>query len=296
MKNYLKEPLLHSLIAGGVLFGIYAWLNPSAWIPSTEPRQVRIGAGEVRWVTQTWSRQWQREPTPEELKGLVTSLVREEVFSREAREMHLDENDTIVRRRLAQKLEFIRQDTAQAADPTEDELRAFYQSHPERFAAPGKVSFTQIYFSRERRKDAARDARTALAQLSSATPRDISDLGDRLLVDAQFRDADEQTIAAAFGPSFARAVLPLQAGAWYGPIESGYGLHLVYVSKVQPFLTPPLAQIRPQVLQGWREQNQRDADERYFAQLMHKYNVVIDDSVKSLIGPIGVAQASEEPR
>jgi parvulin-like peptidyl-prolyl isomerase len=88
----------------------------------------------------------------------------------------------------------------------------------------------------------------------------------------------------------------LQAGAWYGPIESGYGLHLVYVSKVQPFLTPPLAQIRPQVLQGWREQNQRDADERYFAQLMHKYNVVIDDSVKSLIGPIGVAQASEEPR
>src|SRR5262245_29364334 len=104
MKRYLKEPLLHFLIAGAFLFGIYAWLNPSSQNASTQSHQVRIGPGEVRWVTQTWTRQWHREPSAEELRGLVMSLIKEEVFAREARELRLDDNDTIVRRRLAQKL------------------------------------------------------------------------------------------------------------------------------------------------------------------------------------------------
>jgi hypothetical protein len=296
MKRYLEEPLLHFLIAGGLLFGLYAWLNPAAQNTGSESRQVRIGAGEVRWVMQTWSRQRQREPTTEELRALVKSLVREEVFSREAREMRLDENDTIVRRRLAQKLEFLMQDTARIADPTEDDLRGFYQSHPERFQTPGQVSFTQVYFNPQRRKDAARDAKTALARLPGPALIDTSEIGDHLLVEAHFRDADEQTVASTLGPQFSGALFALQPGAWHGPIVSGYGLHLVYVSKVEPPRTRPFIDVRRQVAERWREQQQRDAEERYFARLMQKYNVVIDDSVKSQIGPIGVAQMNERPR
>ena len=296
MTRYLKEPLLHFLIAGGLLFAAYAWFNPPSQNAGAEPRQVRIGAGEVRWVTQTWARQWQREPTPEELRGLVMNLIKEELFSREAREMRLDENDTIVRRRLAQKLEFLVQDTARVAEPTEDDLRRFYAAHVERFSADGRISFTQVYFNRERRKDAAQDARTMLARLSSATPADIATAGDRLLVEAKFRDADEQTVASAFGPDFARAVFGLQPDAWHGPIESGYGLHLVYVTKAQPVHPRPYAEVRSQVLERWREQHQREGEERYFARLMQKYNVVVDDGVKSLVGPLGVAQLSEAAR
>jgi hypothetical protein len=105
--------LLHFAVGGVLLFAVYAWLNPP--VPASDARQVRVGAGEVKWLAATWRGQTGREPTPAELRELVANLVKEELLSREAREMRLDENDTIVRRRLAQKLEFLLQDTARLA-------------------------------------------------------------------------------------------------------------------------------------------------------------------------------------
>ena len=119
MKRWLQEPLLHFLVGGAILFGIHAWVNPGSADSDTASRQIRIGAGEVRWLAETWERQWRRPPTQEELNGLVSNLLREELLAHEAKELRLDENDTIVRRRLAQKLEFMIQDTARLAEPTE---------------------------------------------------------------------------------------------------------------------------------------------------------------------------------
>jgi parvulin-like peptidyl-prolyl isomerase len=291
MKRLLKEPLLHFLVAAGLLFGLYAWLNPAGLnARGTEPRQVRIGEGEVRWLVETWSRQWRREPTQDELRNLVAELLKEEVLSREAREMRLDEGDTIVRRRLAQKLDFLLQDTARLTDPKGDELRRLYESHAERFQAEARVSFTQIYFSPQRRKDAAGDAKAALARLSRATPADAAALGDPSLVETALHDADERTIAAVFGPGFAQAVLVLPPGAWHGPIASGYGVHLVRVSRAAPPRPLPFEEVRAQVLELWRERQQRETEERYFRRLMNKYEVVIDASVRSIIGPLPIAQ------
>src|SRR5262245_36918741 len=149
LMRWLKDPLLHFLVGGGVLFAAYAWLNSVTPPTATTPRQVRIGDGEVRWLTETWMRQWHREPTRDELRGLVSNLVKEELLSREARELRLDEGDTIVRRRLAQKLEFLLQDTARLAEPTEDELRRLYEASPEAYRDEPRVSFTQIYFGRD---------------------------------------------------------------------------------------------------------------------------------------------------
>ena len=291
MKRLLREPLLHFLVAGGLLFGLYAWLNPSS--PNargTESRQVRIGEGEVRWLVETWSRQWRREPTPDELRNLVAELLKEEILSREAREMRLDEGDTIVRRRLAQKLDFLLQDTARLADPKEDELRRLYAAHPERFQAAARVSFTQIYFSPQRRKDPARDAGVALARLLRATPADPAALGDPSLVEPELHDADEPAIAAAFGPGFADAVLALAPGAWHGPIASGHGVHLVRVTRAAPPRPMPFEEVKAQVLELWRERQRRETEARYFRRVMDKYEVVIDESVRSIIGPLPVAQ------
>jgi hypothetical protein len=99
----LREPLLHFLLIGGLLFATYSWLRRGA-CDDTAPAGVRITASEVAWLKETWSRQWQREPTREELRGLATEFLKEELLAREARAMRLDENDTIVRRRLAQKV------------------------------------------------------------------------------------------------------------------------------------------------------------------------------------------------
>jgi hypothetical protein len=139
-------------------------------------------------VAETWTRQWQREPTREEMRGLITEFLKEELLSREARAMGLDEDDTIVRRRLAQKLEFLVQDTSRLAEPTEGDLRRFYAAHPERFQTEARISFTQVYFSREKRADAMDDAKSALHDLSRGGKS--ADLGDRLLIDSEIDDAD----------------------------------------------------------------------------------------------------------
>ena len=128
---------------------------------------VRIGDGDVRWLKQTWSSQWLREPTADELQGLVNDLLNEKLLSREAEAMGLGEDDTIIRRRLAQKLKFLVEDTAQLAEPSEAELRQFYAANTRHFETPGKLSFRQIYFNPEHRTDARADATAALAVLSA---------------------------------------------------------------------------------------------------------------------------------
>jgi parvulin-like peptidyl-prolyl isomerase len=268
LSRWLREPLLHFALGGALLFAAYTLLNPPE--PRSDAREVRIGAGEVKWLAATWRGQTGREPTPDEMRELVANLVKEELLSREAREMRLDENDTIVRRRLAQKLEFMLQDTARFAEPSEDELRRFYEASPTAFLTEPRISFAQVYFRDERR------AAAVLPKLAGASPAQVAELGDRLMVDPEFRAADRQSIAAAFGPKFARAVAELQPGAWHGPVESGYGAHLVRVAAVEPARRREFAEVRAQVLDRWRQENQREAEKRFLDKLMAKYKVVIE--------------------
>ena len=195
MKQILREPLVHFLLIGALLFGANAWMNRGATArQENDAATVRITSNEVAWLADTWVRQRQRPPTREELGSLVTEYLKEELLAREARAMGLDQNDLIVRRRLAQKLEFLVQDTSRLDEPTDDDLRRFYKRHPDCFQAPARVSFTHIYFSGERREDASADAKAALAELSHSPPTARpSDMGDRLL-DTELLKADAQTV------------------------------------------------------------------------------------------------------
>jgi hypothetical protein len=291
--NLLKEPLLHFLVVGAVLFGAYAWLNRGA--PENSAGVVRITAGEVAWLKETWARQWQRAPDDRELQGLVADYLREELLAREARAMGLDVGDTIVRRRLAQKMTFLLEDTARIAEPAEEELHRLYEANRERFRAPARVSFTQVFFSRDRRAErVVDDAKKTLAELSKgAAPADAAELGDPSLLQQDFADLDEQAVANQFGAEFARAVCALEPGRWHGPLESGYGLHLVRVAEVHKPQQRSYAEVRAQVLEEWRSEKQKAADEAFYAGLIEKYDVVVDESVKPLLGPALVAKGGE---
>jgi hypothetical protein len=294
MKRLTSEPLLHFLLIGAVLFGAYAWRNPAA-PDESKVRQVRLGRDDVLWLKENWAKQWQREPTRDELRGLVTEFLKEELLAREAREMGLDQDDVVVRRRLAQKVEFLVQDTSRLLEPTEGDLRKFYAAHPERFSESPRVSFTQVYFSRQKRKDAAADANAALAELSNAGHEDLlagaPQLGDRLLLDPDFREVDRQVVAGQFGEKFAAVLFALPAGSWSGPVESGYGLHLVRVLSQIPARQREFAEVRLQVLDRWREQRQQESNRDYFAGLFRKYDVVVDETVRPLLGALNNAAA-----
>jgi parvulin-like peptidyl-prolyl isomerase len=130
------------------------------------------------------------------------------------------------------------------------------------------------------------DATNALAELREAGDADRQDsMGDRLLLEPVFHDETEQSLSGLFGRDFAAAVFRLEQGAWSGPIKSGYGLHLVRVSALQESVARPFAEVRAQVLEAWRREQESATNAQYLAQLRKKYDVVVDESVEPLLAP-----------
>lgn len=288
----LRDPFVHFLAAGTVLFAASTWANrgPPEDAPSAA-RVVRVSASDVAWLKQAWVRQWQRPPSDAELGGLVVDFLREELLAREARELGLDENDMIVRRRLAQKMTFLLEDTAHAAEPPEAEARALYQGSHERFLSPARISFTQLHFRPDRRGSAAAsDAARAVDELTRAGVRgEAAELGDRSMLARQLDGVDQPAVASVFGPDFARTVFTLEPGRWHGPIASGYGLHVVWVAELEKERLPTFEEVRPQVIDAWRREQERVREERYFAALFRKYAVVADPRIEPLLEPLLVA-------
>jgi hypothetical protein len=239
-------------------------------------------AADAEWLKGMWTRQWRRPPTDEELTGLVADHLKEEVLVREAKALELDVGDTIVRRRLAQKMAFLLDDTLRTTEPPEAELRVLYQTRSDLVRTPARVSFTQVFF---RREDGDGRARASLVALSDAAATPGKE-GDRLLLGDTFADQDEPALTNLFGAAFAHAVLALPVGRWSGPIESGYGLHLVKVTVVSPPQTRPFAAVRERLAEEWRRQRQETAQAQLLHGLMRKYQVVVDPSVRPWLGPL----------
>jgi hypothetical protein len=271
MKYWFHEPLLHFLVVGALLFGAYAWLDRGG---DDRLRIVRITTVEVRWLEETWARQWQRPPSEQELRDLVSAYLNEELLAREAREIGLDENDIIVRRRLAQKMEFLVKDTARLAEPGEDALRQFYDARRARYQTPARISFTQLYFKTEVA------ARRALEELET---RSSTNLGDPSLLERDQALVDEQTVASVFGPALAGKLFALAPGPWHGPLASSYGFHLVQVNELQAGQVRPFDQVRARVLDEWHREQQAKASEQFFDRLLKKYHVIVEDGLEPLI-------------
>jgi hypothetical protein len=276
----LKEPLLHFVVLGGLMFAAYSAFGTAQEEAGPQP-VIRVTAADAEWLKGMWTRQWRRPPTDEELTGLVTDHLKEEVLAHEAKALKLDIGDTIVRRRLAQKMAFLMDDTIRTAEPPDAELRGLYETQPDLVRTPARVSFTQVFF---RREDGDGRAQATLAALSDDSI--ASKQGDRLLLGDTFSDQNELALANLFGTAFAHAVLALPTGRWSGPIESGYGLHLVKVTAVSPPQARPFAEVRERLAEEWRRQRQETAQAQLLQELMQKYQVVVDPSVRPWLGPL----------
>lgn len=281
-RGLLREPLLHFLVLGGLVFAGWAAWNPQDKAEMAPPA-VRITAADTDWLTQMWARQWQRPPTDEELALLVTDHVREEVLAREAKALELDIGDTVVRRRLAQKMTFLVEDTFRFADPPEQDLRALYEARPEIVSNPAQISFMQVFFQREQGDDRARATLAALSDGSA----DAREAGDRLLIGDSLANQDERALASLFGPAFARTVFAQPVGRWSGPLASTYGLHLVHVTEISPAQRRSFDECRERLAAEWRRERQEAASRRLLHDLVRKYRVAADPALRPWLGALG---------
>lgn len=280
LHHALHEPLVHFLLLGVALFGVYALAGDRAADSSGE---IVVTQGQVEQLVIGFSRTWQRPPTEQELKGLVEDYIREEVLYREAKAMGLDEDDTIVRRRLRQKLEFLTEDEAsQAAAPTEQELQAYLDANSDTYREEPKLTFEHVFFSRERReKSAEPDAKAVLAQLNGkrAARVNLDTAGDPSLLPIEMHSSPRSEIAALFGEDFSQQLLEAEVGRWAGPIESSYGLHLVLVRGRVPGSVPELAKVRDAVLRDLLAERRAQALDAAYSKLRQRYTVVVEPPV-----------------
>jgi parvulin-like peptidyl-prolyl isomerase len=292
MKRLLREPLLHFLLIGAVLFVLYGLLNRGQ---SGAPREIVISASRVEALAGNFATVWMRPPTAAELKGLIDDYVAEEVYYREAIAMGLDQDDTVIRRRLRQKMEFISEDIAAAAEPTDAELQSYLEQHADKFALPSTLTFQQVYLSAERRGEAVRaDAEKLLAELQAGRgPADPGEAGDATLLPATMEAASPQVIANAFGEEFAGQIDEAPVGQWSGPIVSGFGLHLVKVDERVAASAPSLAEIRPIVLREWQSEQRRALNESFLETLRSKYEVRVEGEAAGLFAAPGASGAAQ---
>jgi hypothetical protein len=275
--RWLREPLLHFLLLGAGLFAVFHFVQPGQdAAPSS--KQVQLSLGELTQLALQFKSQWKREPTVQEFEYLLENRVREEILYREALALGLDKDDTIVRRRLAQKMQFIAEDIAAAREPTAAELKRWFDKHRAEFAQPNRVSFRHLYFSPDRRGGRAHDdAASALAKLAGQ-PEDsklAAFLADPFMFQDYFRDRTPEQLSKEFGPQFALAVAKLPPGTWQGPVESGLGWHLVFIDTVIPGGVPAFEEIEPEVKAAWQEEQKVLGWKKAYQDIRAKYTVLL---------------------
>ncbi len=276
LKSLAREPLVQFLLLGAAFFALDAWLRPTS--ANTASTEIVVSEARVSNLAQNFRRTWQRPPTREELDGLVESHVREEVFYREALALGLDRDDSIIRRRLQQKMEFVSEEAAALAKPTDEELNAYLKANAEAFRSEPRVTFVQVYLDpRKRTSTIDADARRLLDSLSRAgTSVDPAKSGDRLLLlEARYENMPQAEVARLFGSAFAEALVKQPVGQWVGPIPSGYGVHVVRLEALQPGGTSALDDVRPLVEREWANARRQALAKAFYDKLRAKYAIKV---------------------
>ena len=293
--RWLREPLLQFLLIGLALFVVYDLRNQQA-APRERSDRIELTADDLLQVGFAWVAQGRPAPSPDEMRILADARVREEILYREALALGLDKDDVIVRHRLAQKMEFLFEDVAKLREPTTDELKTWFDRNAQRFALPERVTFRHLYFSPDRRGDRTReDAARAFTQISgtSMDSPDALALGDPFMFQDYYGDRAPDDVAKTFGPGFAQAVFEMPPGRWAGPVESGYGSHLVWVDSVTPARVPSFEEVESEVKTAWIEEQRAEIREKTFDVMRARYVVALPADLPSIEVPTMADLASQ---
>lgn len=290
LKQLLHEPLVHFLLIGAGLFILFGWMGNPAPLPGgqsgAQSSKIVVSQGDIDQLVKSFTRTWMRPPTAEEVKGLVESFVRDEIYYREALALGLDRDDAVIRRKLRQKMEFIFEDISAQTEPTDEELLAYMKKYPDSYLVDPQIAFRHVYVNVDKRgKKAEADAREVLEQLNKGV--DPETVGDPFLLASEIRLSPLWDIRKQFGEEFSRNLLEVKSGKWEGPVHSGYGLHLVFVGKRVGGRLPELKEVREKVRRDWIFERQKELKDAAYAKLRERYTVEFEKPEAKKIAEAG---------
>lgn len=283
----LREPLLHFIFIGAAIYLLYGIFAEPAQ-EETE-NTIVVSAGEIQWMQSSWQKRWNRPPTDKELDGMVQQYIKETVLYREALTMGLNKHDTVIRRRLAQKLEFLAKDLVALTPPSDKELQNYFEQHKSRYQAPARFTFTQVFIDPDKRGDKTLDDAETIKASLIAKNKNASDvstninslgdnsLGDKSMLENYYPEKDPTEIQKLFGSGFAESLVKLSSGQWHGPVLSGYGVHLVNIQQIIQPPPPVFAEKREHVIQDWKTDKGNELNKKFYDNLRKSYNIVIEE-------------------
>jgi hypothetical protein len=270
----LKEPLLHFLVLGAALFGLFGLVGNK----ETQQRPVIVvSTAQIENLWKGFARVWQRPPTARELAGLIEDHIRSEVYYREGKLLGLDRDDIVIRRRLQLKMEVMAEDTV-AAEPDDAELEEYLAAHPDKFHSEDRLTFRHVFLSASRRSAPSDDAEQVAAKLAGTNEAiDLEAIGDPFLLGNMFRAMTRSDVSRTFGDGFAAELVAVEPGRWQGPIASGYGLHFFFVDERVPRTVPLLGAVRQAVSRELMNARRVAAQEKLYRALRDRYDITVED-------------------
>ena len=242
----------------------------------TTNSEILVSAADINRIEQQWLLEQGRLPSSLELDGLIASFAQEEMQVREALAMGLDYNDTIIRRRLVQKYQFITEDEALNVPATEEDLRRFFKENEEMYITGPRISFKHIFFN---------------SANETATPKHIQSLastvneenwysfGDPFPLTREFQASTHSQIANVLGNQFLTALLKIEDKVWVGPVDSTYGTHLVRIIERRPAELQSFDSIQRRVQLDYDAHRRDQAYEKVLTELSTRYQVIVERSI-----------------
>jgi hypothetical protein len=274
------------MLGFGLLVALIILLAKGPPVDRDEGGRVSFTEADLAQVSATFQRTWSRPPTAVELRNAFERYVRNEVFYREALVRELDRNDPVVKMSLVRKITMLGTAAAEAARPTDAELEAYFDLRAERYRIPASFSLVQVYLSTDRRGEkSGTDAAELLAVLreKDPPPEEAVELGDTVMLPPVVRETPEDQLARTFGSAFGDAVMSLAPGRWEGPVESGFGLHLVKVTHRVESRIPEWTEVADRIVADMQYEGTRAAEDQLYAEILPRYQVVYSDGVAELL-------------
>lgn len=276
--RWLREPLLHFALLGGLIFWLYGGLEPGR-----REGRVVVSRAVQQALIDEHLRRYGAPPTAAQTAGLIERWIDDEVRVREALALGLDRGDLIVRRRLIQKMDFVL-GSAPLARATDAQLGEYLATHADRYAAPERVWIEQVFAAGDR-AGGTNPARVRQWQVQLASGVAPTTLGDPFLHGREFAAQSEADLAGVFGPEFARAVLQLPPGTWSPPLRSSFGWHTVRVVRREPPRAARLEDVRAEVERDWRDERRAALDQSALAALRREYTAVVEPTASGAAQP-----------
>lgn len=269
MTRILREPVFQFALAAAAVFLIHALVSGAATRSDTT---IRVSTADMERMAALYASEAGALPGPEDIQAMIADHVETRALAREARRLGLDDRDTVVERRLAQKMRFMVDDLASPATPDEETLRDWYDTNTDQFRTPARVSFDHVFFTE------TDDDRIAETQMSlNADGADWRTAGDPFMLQRTYGALPLRETVRLFGADFAAALSQLDASdEWEGPVASALGVHLVRIQSKEADQLPPFEDIRAAVEKDWEAAERRRLNAEAVAEIIAGYDVQIE--------------------